>query len=412
MWRWIRRWRDWAMNEIVTPHRIAAQPQSLYYSCEKGGLVLQNQPIPWGAESVLVEALLRLPPSARKKADFALRLPGRDPVPAETLRKDETADKYRLFFRLGPPPASTTGELFWRHHPLGKIDLPVLTADEFARDLRLVLPTVFVNVGGRNVAAQTFVASQYRGLTAAAVVRSPTGLAPLLDLGLRVVFRWERSGRCDEAPAQLSAAQLAGKEAMVAVSPPRLPKKAGEWQVSWQIGERVLAVQRVRAITTKAFLDSLRVADTRFVIQAAKGGLQVRRQLPTLDEVERAGPCFLLCSREPGMAGLVHLQVAAQVPGAVQPPAAADQKVLVTDGPTLVSPPLLDAAELAQLTAFELRHRKRTLGSLPLSPVPLAALSGEGGFKPPGDFLWNNVAEEELLERLSRLMDVDRGKGP
>ena len=164
MWRWIKHWRDWAMNEIVTPHRIVSQPQALYFSCEKAGLLLQNQPIPWGAESVLVEALLRLPPAARKKADFSLRMPGYDAVPAESIRKDDTSDKHRLFFRFNPPVCSTIGEVYWRHHPLGKIDLPLLTADEFARELRAHLPTVFVDVGGQNVAAQSFVANQCKGL--------------------------------------------------------------------------------------------------------------------------------------------------------------------------------------------------------------------------------------------------------
>ena len=37
--------------------------------------------------------------------------------------------------------------------------------------------------------------------------------------------------------------------------------------------------------------------------------------------------------------------------------------------------------------------------------LPLAILTGEGGFKPPSEFLWNNTAEDELLDRLTRLMD-------
>jgi hypothetical protein len=408
MWHWIRHWRDWAMNEIVTPHRITSQPQALYFSCEKAGLVIQNQPIPWGAESVLVEALLRLPPLARKKNDFTLRLPGFDAILAESIRKDENSDKYRLFFRFNPPPASTFGELFWRHHRLGKVDLPLLTPDEFTRDLRIHLPTVFVNIAGKNVAAQSFVATQCRGLTATAIVRSPTGLVPLLDLGLRVFFRWERSGRADDVPAPVVAAQLSGKEALVAVSPPKLPRRSGDCTVSWMLGERVLASQRVRAVSPKTFLDSLRIVDTRFVIDSEKTGVRVVRQLPPLGEIRQAGPCFLVSSKEAGMAGMASLQISLQVAGALQPPAVMDQAVLITDGPTLVPPSLLDAADLAQATSFELRHKKRIIGSLPLSPVPHAVLNGEGGFKPPCDFLWNNTAEEELLDRLTRLMDVDR----
>lgn len=72
MWHWIKHLRDWAMNDIVTPHRIVSQPQAIYFSCEKSGMVLHNQPIPWNAEAVLVEAILRLPAAARRKADFSL----------------------------------------------------------------------------------------------------------------------------------------------------------------------------------------------------------------------------------------------------------------------------------------------------------------------------------------------------
>ncbi len=409
MWRWIRHWHDWLMNEIVTPHRIISQPQSLYYSCEKAGLVLQNQPIPWGAESVVVEALFRLPAQARRKSDFTLRLPGLSAIPAETLRKDDGTEKYRIFFRLMPPAVSTTGEVFWRHHSLGKVDLPVLNADDFIRDLKIHLPTIFVQVGGRSVAAQTFVTSQCKGLNASAIIRSPTGLAPLLDLSLRVVFRWERSGRSDEVSVPMVASQLNGKEAMVSVAPPKLPRKSGEWTLSWMIGERTLATQRVRAVSPKAFLDSLRIVDTRFVFETEKNGLQIRRQLPPIAEIRKAGPCFIVCSREAGMAGIVNVQIVAQVQGAVQPLQTSDQTVLITDGPTLITPTLLDANEIAQVTAFELRHKNRMLGSLPMSPVPLATFTGEGGFKPPSDFLWSTTAEDELLERLTRLMDVERG---
>ena len=409
MWLWIRHWHDWAMSEIVTPHRIAAQPQSLYFRCEKAGLVLENQPIPWGAESVLVEALLRLPPSARKKADFTLRLPGYTDIPAESLRKEESTEKHRVFFRLAPPAASTTGEIFWRQHRLGKLDLPVLRPEEFIRDLKIHLPTVFVQIGGKNVAAQTFVSSQGKGLTATAIVRSSTGLAPLLDLQLRVVFHWGRTGRTDEVAVPLVGTQFNGKEALVSVSPPKWPRKAGEWNVSWMIGDKLLASQRVRAVSPKTFLDSLRMVDARFVVETATAGLQIRRLLPPSTEIRKAGPCFNIASKEAGMAGLIHVQIVAQVPGAVQPPLAMEQTVLVTDGPTLISSSPFDVAELSQVTAFELRHKNRLLGSLPLSPVPLATLTGEGGFKAPGDFQWNNIAEDELLEKLTRLMDVDRG---
>ena len=86
------------------------------------------------------------------------------------------------------------------------------------------------------------------------------------------------------------------------------------------------------------------------------------------------------------------------------------QEVLITDGPTMVAPGTLDPADLAQVTAFELRLKNETLGVLSLSPVPTAAFTGEGGFKPSGDFVWSSAAEEELNDRLSRLLEGPNGK--
>src|SRR3954453_405718 len=98
MWPWIKRWRDWAMHDLWTMHRNGPQPQALHYSYEKAGLTLHDQPIPWNAETVVVEASLRLPPVvARRKADFQIHIPGQPPVAAESLRREEKDDRYHLF---------------------------------------------------------------------------------------------------------------------------------------------------------------------------------------------------------------------------------------------------------------------------------------------------------------------------
>src|SRR5262249_760236 len=159
----------------------AAQPRALHYSWERAGLLVAGQPIAWCAEAILVEALLRLPPAGtRHKADFSLRLPGREPFPAEQFRRLEGEEGYRVNFRLPPLPASTSAELVYRDRILGQTTLPVLSRAEFIRQLRLEMPTLLVRLGNESVACQTFVASQCRGLLASAVLTSPTSLVPLI----------------------------------------------------------------------------------------------------------------------------------------------------------------------------------------------------------------------------------------
>ncbi len=413
MWPWIKRWRGWAiMHDLCRLHRIGPQPQALHYSYEKAGLTIHDQPIPWNAEAVLVEALLRLPASVpRKKTEFQLHIPGLPPVAAESLRRQESQDYHRLFFRFPPPPETVTAELFWRASRLGPpLTLPVLGRDDFLDQLRLQMPTTFVRLDNQSVACQTFVSTQCKGLMTSAVLTSPTSLVPLLDLGLEVEFRAERGGAVHTVPAQLNSSQLAERQALVTVVPHRFPRRIGSWMITWKLGERVLATQRIRAISQRLFQRSLRVSDTRFVVKTVKGKVSVTRQMPLLEEVERAGPCFLVSSREPGMAGACRLEVRVQVSGAVQSPVVLDQEVLITDGPTMVAPGTLDALELGQVTAFDLMIKGAQIGTLSTSPIPIATFNSEGAFKASADFAWSNAADDELTERLNRLLE-DRGNG-
>jgi hypothetical protein len=406
MWPWIKRWRDWAMNELWPFYRISPQPQAIHYSYEKAGLTVHDQPIPWNAEGVMVDARLRLPQSAgRRKTDFLLRLAGRDPVPADDMRRQDADNHYRLTFRVEPPGVTTTAEVMYRTNVLGQLTLPYLGRDEFLQSVRLQMPTLSVRLNHETVACQTFVASQCKGLIAAAVLTSPTSLVPLLDLDLTVEFRSDRSGLSQIVPARLCSSQLSGRHALVTVAPRRFPRRIGAWFVTWRLGDRELNTSRIRAISTRAFQRSLRVSDARFVLRWPKGNVSLARQVPPNEKPTRVGPCFLVSSREPGMAGICQLQVHAQVPGAVQPPLLMEAEALITDGPTAFAPGTLDVAELGQLTAFELSLKGQQLGVLSLCPAPTAHFTAEGGFKPPHDYAWSAAAEEELTDRLNRLLE-------
>lgn len=411
MWHSIRRWLGWAMNDLLPAARARPSGQAVHLRYEKAGLVLYDAPVPWNADAAVVEVILRLPPAARQKADFLLRVPGRDPIPPESLRKDDADDRrYRLLFRFPVPPLSTPAELLWKHHLLATVPVPVLTLADFLGQLRLATPTLTVRIGGQAVAARTFVAAQCRGLTAAAVLRSPTSLAPLADLGLRVVFRADRTGAEHAVPVPLTGSQLAAKEALVTAAPPKVARRAGGYSAAWYAGDRELGALTAQAVTGPRFVQSLRVSDARFVVADKVGPPRVCRHAPPPGEAARLGPCFVLHSREPGMAGLVTLQVAAVRPGAEAPAAVLEQPVLVTDGPTVFSPGLIDTPDLAGVGGFELRYKQQVLGLLSLNPVPTAGFNAEGGFKPPPDFAWTSSAEDELHERMMKLMRDDPPK--
>jgi hypothetical protein len=406
MWPWIKRWRDWAMTDLWSLSRSGVQSQAMHHSYEKAGLVIDRQPIPWNADAVVVECLARLPAAAtRRKEDFQLRIPGREPIPVESLRREEPQECYRLFFRLPPPADTTNAEVVWRHHRLGEMTLPVVSRAEFIQKLTLQLPTLAVQLGGQTVACQTFVASQGRGLIASGVLHSATSLVPLIDLNLRVEVRVENAASGTTAPVRLSSSQLKGRQALVNVAPVKPPRRTGTYVASWMVDDQVLATQTIKAISKGAFVRSLRISDTRIVVQTPKGEVRLTRQMPAREQIGRLGPCFLVSSSEVGMAALCPMRVRAQLSGGLHSPVLLEEEILVTDGPVPLVPGTVDIGELDQMTAFELCVGSRSLGHLPLTPAPVAAFDSEGGFKAPAEYAWSTAAEDQLQEKLTKLLE-------
>jgi hypothetical protein len=405
MWPWIKRLSDWGMRDLWPMHRIGPQPQALHFSYEKAGLTVHDQPIPWNAEAVLVDVMMRLPPAApRRKHEFTLRIPGQVPVLPDSFRRDENDEHHQLSFRLTPPGRSINAELIFKERVLAQLTLPSLSREEFLRSLELYMPTLAVRIGTRSVACQTFVATQCRGLLASALLSSQTSLAPLLDLNLHLELRSER-GKVVHVPASLSSSQLAGRQALLTLVPAKFPRRIGTWLATWVVGDRPILTQQLRAISQSAFRRSLRVSDTRFVIKRLDDSVVLARHAPPFEGLKGLGPCFLVSSRELGMAGLCSLQVSTVVSGVIVPPLLSEEEVLITDGPTVVAPGTVDIAELGQVSAFELRTRTGLMGALSLSPIPSASFNNEGGFKLPGEFPWSAAAEDELTERLNRLFE-------
>ena len=433
MWPWSKRWRDWAMHEPWPGNRSIPQPKAFHLGFEKAGLTLENQHIPWNAEAVLVEAQVRLPGKPITKADFTLRLVGPAQVyQADSLRPGDDAGQGRLFFRLPVPEETTSAELFWQQRSLGQLTLPVLAKEEFVRRLVLQMPTLYARLGDQTVACQSFVSTQCEGLFAGALLTSPTSLVPILDLGLAVEFHpedsrsseppWQRTSKSakrvpltahhsplTKVPVQLNSSQMQSRQALLSVTLPK-PRRMGAWQVTWMLGDVPLTTQRIRAISKSQFYRSLRITDTRFVMQTGDGEINLSRRLPKLETTARLGPCFLVSSSEPGMAGLCPLQVRAQVAGAVQSPLLQEQEVLITDGPSPFAPGTLERADLTGVTGFELRLKDKVLGTLPMTPAPTATFSSEGGFKSAADFRWSPAAEDQLKERLGKLLGERGGR--
>ena len=257
-------------------------------------------------------------------------------------------------------------------------------------------------IAGHFVGLQAFVGSQCQALIASAVLRSPHScLLPLLDLGMSVQL-WGPRGENRVFPLAFSSAQLVGKQTLVSALLPR-PRRLGEWTLAWRLGETILARQTFRALSKPQFFRALRLAAARFVVVRANEAISIVPSLPNSDDgVERVGPCFLVQSHIPGVAGLISLRVLARVNGAVQPALLEEDDFLISDGPNPIVPGAIAIADLDNVEAFELHTARGPLGKLPLR-IPTATIDAEGGFQPADEFSWSDAADEELKQKLAGL---------
>ena len=408
MWRWMKHWVDWLRNERLPLSRLRRGGNSVVIRHDVRGESHHHLPVPWSADVVTVEALLRLPATARRKVDFVLRFGSALAIPADAVRPD-LGNRHRVIFRFPPPLTSMSGEIVWRSQPIARVTLPVLTASEFLNSLTLASPSLGVQHCGEVIPARCFIPGVFRAVHASAVLSSPYSLAPLADLGATVQFRCERTGRVYEVPITLTAEQRTASEAIITAVCPRRPRQLGAWSVSWRAGDHDLAIRRAEVISNRRFEDSVRVLDSRFVIADKAGAVCVLRQIPGTTTVDRIGPSFLVASAERGAVGVCRLSVLATSPGEGTATLLTSQDVLITDAPTAFAPGLFASTDLARVGGFELRLGERLLGTASLSPVPPATLTAEGGFRPPSNFTWTTAAEEELFERLGRLGEAGRG---
>lgn len=390
---------------MTTPHRPPAPASGgLHYSFEKAGLTLERQPIPWNAEAVLVEAVVRMPPSSPEAwKDFTLHLPGGPTLKPESSRPGD-AGQTHVFFRLAVPPRTLPAELRWRDRSRGQINLPVLTRDEFLAGIKAIEPTVHVRLRNDVHACGAYVTSQAKELIASTLLTSATSLAPLADLELAAaIVQGDRV--LARRVIRLESNQLASRQASIVVAFAR-PKsvKVRDWTIAWTLGESLLASRAVHGSRIGEFQNSLRVSTTRLFLVDEARALPLARSAPSSwVGIRRVGPVFLVASGIPGMAGeaefAVHGLDASQTSVFTFPPTYA----LVTDAPTVIAPGTVSRDP--GLTAFQLRCGRRVLGSLSLEPLPTSLFTAEGGIANAEiDFAWSPEAEDQLQQRLGSLL--------
>ena len=397
--RWIARWLVWARDNLI--RRTRPRPLSAAVGYERAGSARWESPVPWTADAAVVVVLLRLPVYARRKTDFAFRLPFAT-FPADAIRPD-LDDRCRVAFRFPVPLDTVRGDLLWKGRVLASIPVHVLTPASFLAELTLTHATISVRLGGSTVAATSFVPDGCESLLAAVVLRGHSALAPLTELGLKVTFHDEATHRAYTVPIALTSAQLARNEAVIVAVCPEVPRTVGGWWATWIAGEQTLATQRSHAISAERFELGVRVLETRFAVIEPGGVARTMKLPPSLVGAARVGPCFVLSGSEAGAAGLCRFEVIGVSPGEQNAVIRREADAIVTDAPTLFVPALFDMEQVARVSGFELWLNGRLLGVASLRPVPAASINGEGGFTPPPEFAWSSTADDELAERLKRL---------
>lgn len=380
------------------------QVQSLDIGYEKAGLTVRREPIPWNAEVVLVDALVHLAdPDIRTKDVFRLCLPGHSPARPVALQA-HAPDLVSISFRLPPLPGPTWGVLCGQGRELGRVRLPYLAKEEFLAKLTLAGATLFAQLGPHLVPCQAFLQQQCRGLMAAGMLSSPTSLLPVMDLALGVEFTDHAAGRKHWLPLALAASQLTSRQTLLAATPPGWPCGSGPWSASWLAGDQPLASALIRALSPTEFRQSLYMIDGRYFSEEQSGAASFLPYPPGVNAASRLGPCFRVAAREPGAAGLCRLEIHTKRKNSTQPSDLLEQELLVTDGPARLMPPAIAAADFHQVAGFDMLFQGKLLGTLAGACGPAIRFTSEGGFESRAGLGAALISDQELADRLARLM--------
>lgn len=405
---WIRHFRDWAIPDLFGGLRRPATPtsQGLVISYEKAGVVVRQEPVPWNADHLRVEALLRVPVGIlRRKTDFSLHCDGQ--IVGPELLQVENGNVCRLGFSLEPPRRTSVVELRWREQSIGQAVAPILREEDFFDHLHLTQPTVAVQLAGQMTACEAYLSSQGKVLLAGGVLSSPTSLAPLAGQELRIELTDKATGKCQTASMRLTAQQLSQRETLWQSLMPRARRSPGVWFVQWMIGERSLARRELRVMGRRSVAALITCMGTQYLRRSSGGVVELLRHLSAAAPSDWLGVAFLLRAKEAGLALTAPFQVfLRRKNGQREAVPLFHEEVLVTDGPTPLLPPLLSGGELADVAGFELVCNGRVLGQVSTSPTPEAHFSAEGGFQDaPDEFPWSPASDAELMDRLKKLAE-------
>nr|BAL55979.1 hypothetical protein HGMM_F33C03C22 [uncultured Planctomycetota bacterium] len=134
--------------------------------------------------------------------------------------------------------------------------------------------------------------------------------------------------------------------------------------------------------------------------------IEIDKQLLKTLSHGRVCPYFRLRSKQPGLSFAAPIEVYVICRGSAEPRLLASEEIVITDAPTVYVPGTIAASDVRQIIAFELRHAGHSIGHLSLCPVPVAKINSEGAFQAaPEDLPWSPAYDEELRERLDRLME-------
>ena len=308
-----------------------AAPERVGFAYERGGVVVWNEPIPWNAESVLVEAIVCLPRgSVGVREDFALQVPD-GPLLRATGLRECGPERLCVLFRLLPLHETMAVTVVWRSRQLSRLKLPFLGEAEFWRGLRLDAPTLLAQIRDRVIPCAAIVAGQCHGLSCCGLLTSSTSLLPVAGMDFAIEFVHEAGGRSYRVTPTLGRAELTSRRAMVMLRPEDVPDCLGSWSVRCSVAGRPLAALGLRVVTPDTFEHSIYLVDSCYRCEKENGAATIRSYPPLLDDICRLGPSFRVASRQAGVAGLCRLDICARArdPAGLSP--RQTHEVLITD---------------------------------------------------------------------------------
>lgn len=379
--------------------------QSITIGYEIQGLRIDRALIPWNADSLLVEMLIRFPPkSPCAPKDFLITMGDDDPLIGNEIQitSEGEFNSGKVLFRADPPVKNVTAKVYIKNKLRHEMAIPFLSREKFLKGLSFNQASLSCLYDQGAVACKSYYPAGIRNMSIGGIIKSVHGFEPLLGTTLALALTMGKNKKILPWTPNIPQAG----EAMIPLTIPlgTFPRKMGVLESSLLVDGEEIGGGKFQGLSTPEFLRTIEILRAGFVVWNENNMPHLWDNLDSLKAGHRFGPTFWLHSDLQDCVGLADGKINGYLHGSVQPMTLWEGKIPITHVPRLFSPLSMASTHFQELKLFELVIARHPVSRISLASKPKAIFTNEGTIASPVSMDSESpISNKDLLKKLNSL---------